>query len=125
MEPHHFHSMIACAVLEQKYNVAAKWFHRQIHVDQGYVPIEGRLGWDTNLELGLWAVAQHALREKNGGVQGMETRDVGQEEKEGRDGDADGMVGVKGEGLYVVQKVFDAVRNMCLMLPTDQERCEL
>jgi hypothetical protein len=115
MEPQHYHSMIKSAVLERDYESAAQLFQTQIDVDVGgYVPMEGRLGWDTDLELGLWAVAKQAQLELEEDRQKEKEQDSTQEEGERMH-----------DKLHVVQRVFDAVLNMCLMLPTDQERCAL
>ena len=114
MEPHHYQSMIQSYLLEGNVKLASTLFRRQINVDEGgYVPMEGRLGWDTNLELGLWAVAQQALVELE-----HQTENYG----EGKDVGV-GVGGSRFDELHVVNQVMDAVLNMCLMLPTDQERC--
>jgi hypothetical protein len=87
------------------YEFVSKLFKKQINIDQsGYVPIDSMLGWDKSVEMGLYSIAMnasHKLRISSN-----------------VDYDSDDMA------MSVAKEVMDAVEEMCMVSPTDQERCK-
>eukprot|EP00957_Ditylum_brightwellii_P132034 10067471-Ditylum_brightwellii.AAC.1 len=76
---------------------ASNLFKRQVNMDKGgYLPMDGRLGIAMN------AILQSSTSE-------MENYD-----------DGDGTI-----SKQVGEEVMNAVEEMCLVSPTDQERCKL
>lgn len=93
------------------YEFASNLFKKQINIDEsGYVPIDSTLGWDKSVEMGLFSIAMNVLHK----ARTTSTRNV--------DNDSEDDVAI---AMSVAKEVMDAVEEMCMVSPTDQERCKL
>ncbi len=93
------------------YEFASNLFKKQINIDQsGYVPIDSRLGWDKSVEMGLFSIAMNVLHKSRT----MSTRNF--------DNDSENDQAI---AMSIAKEVMNAVEEMCMVSPTDQERCKL
>ena len=105
IQPIHYESIIKTANFDgNNYEFASQLFKKQISIDEnGYVPIDSRLGWDKCVEMGLYSIAMNIISAHERGD-------------------------IEGDGDYLAQKVgeevMDAVKEMCMVSSTDQEKCK-
>uniref|UniRef100_A0A7S3V6R3 Uncharacterized protein n=1 Tax=Chaetoceros debilis TaxID=122233 RepID=A0A7S3V6R3_9STRA len=106
IQPVHHFCTIRAANQEHDWKLASSLFRKQIDPDlNGLVPVDTTLGWDGYLEMGLFGLARELSNaEIEGGNQATST-DL-----------------TISEGGAIVEGVLDAVRDMCLVSPTDQEK---
>jgi hypothetical protein len=105
IQPQHYATTIRIACQEEQFQQAATLFLHQIDPDhEGYSPMDSEIGWDTPMEMGLYAIAMSSVVKKN------HNRVVGHEHE-------------KEVAMEATEKVFDAVSKMCLVSARDQEKC--
>jgi hypothetical protein len=128
MQPIHYSSIIKTAVFDFNHNqshdnnnngtgtgtgsikLASTLFKKQINIDDnGYVPLDSTLGWDSCVEMGLYSIAMNSLNDYT----------TTNTSTENSTKDNERIVSKK-----VVEDVMSAVEEMCLLSPTDQERCK-
>lgn len=97
VQPNNYESIIRTACHEHQWDDAADYFLNQINPDaSGWVPMDSTLGWNQPVEMGLYAVSMMVNQQKN---------DIKDEE-----------IG------SAADVVFNAVLDMCIISPTDQEK---
>ena len=99
VQPNNYESIIRTACHEHQWDDAADYFLNQINPDVfGWVPMDSTLGWNQPVEMGLYAVSMMAANQQN---IDNEDENIGS----------------------AVDIVFNAVLDMCIISPTDQEKC--
>ncbi len=104
IQPIHHFCAIRAANQEHEWEASSKLFLRQIDPDyNGLVPVDPTLGWDGHVEMGLFGIAMQRKSHKH--------HDAQHQQQSRRNS-------------HVVDGMLRAVRDMCMVSPTDQEKCK-